>query len=43
MAISQRDYPVIMGGILIGTFIFIIVNILMDIFYVAADPRIEMK
>ncbi|MCD6460918.1 ABC transporter permease [bacterium] len=43
MAISQRDYPVIMGGVLMGTLIFIAVNILMDIFYVVADPRIELK
>ncbi|MDX9703107.1 MAG: ABC transporter permease [Candidatus Auribacterota bacterium] len=42
-AISQRDYPVIMGGVLLGTVIFIVVNIVMDFLYTLADPRIELK
>ncbi|RJP56480.1 MAG: ABC transporter permease [Candidatus Auribacter fodinae] len=42
-AIYQRDYPLIMGGILIGTFIFIMVNIIMDIVYAFIDPRIELR
>ncbi len=43
MAINQRDYPVIMGGILLGTTIFITVNIIIDFLYVLFDPRIELK
>lgn len=42
-AIYQRDYPVIMAGILLGTIIFIVINLLMDFCYRAADPRIELK
>jgi len=42
-AIGQRDYPVIMGGILLGTVVFILVNILMDFLYSVSDPRIEFK
>lgn len=43
VAIGERDYPVIMGGIIMGTFIFIMVNILMDFCYSLIDPRIELK
>ncbi len=43
LAITQRDYPVIMGGVLLGTVIFIVVNIVMDFLYVLVDPRIELK
>lgn len=43
LAISQRDYPVIMGGVLLGTIIFIMVNIVMDFLYVLVDPRIELR
>lgn len=43
MAINQRDYPVIMGGILLGTIIFIGVNIWIDFLYTLFDPRIELK
>jgi ABC-type dipeptide/oligopeptide/nickel transport system permease component len=42
-SIGQRDYPVIMGGILMGTVIFIMVNIIMDFCYAWVDPRIELK
>jgi peptide/nickel transport system permease protein len=41
-AITQRDYPVILGvTIIAGTFV-IIVNILVDVLYVIVDPRISL-
>jgi peptide/nickel transport system permease protein len=41
-AITQRDYPVILGvTIIAGTFV-ILVNILVDVLYVIVDPRISL-
>jgi peptide/nickel transport system permease protein len=42
-AISSRDYPVIQSGILVIAFIFVIINLLVDILYAAIDPRISYK
>lgn len=39
--IIKRDYPVIMGTILIGTIVFILINMLVDISYHALDPRVR--
>jgi ABC-type dipeptide/oligopeptide/nickel transport system permease component len=40
--IIKRDYPVIMGCLLIGTIIFISVNLLVDIIYHFIDPRVRL-
>jgi peptide/nickel transport system permease protein len=40
-AIWRRDYPVIMGTVLIFSFTFILANLLVDIFYTVLDPRIR--
>lgn len=40
-AISQRDYPIIQGGVLFVAFIFVMVNLLVDISYAFIDPRIQ--
>lgn len=40
-AISYRDYPVIQSGILVVAFIFVIINLLVDILYTYIDPRIK--
>jgi peptide/nickel transport system permease protein len=40
-AIMKRDYPVVMGTILLGTVIFITINLLVDISYNALDPRVK--
>lgn len=42
-AISSRDYPVIQTGILIIAFIFVFINLLVDLLYAAVDPRINYK
>jgi peptide/nickel transport system permease protein len=39
--ISFRDYPVVQSGILLVAFIFVIVNLMVDIIYTFIDPRIE--
>jgi len=40
-AIFNRDYPVLQGGILFLAFVFVIVNLLVDISYAVINPRIR--
>ena len=40
-AISQRDYAVVQGVALFIALIFVVVNLLIDVIYVAIDPRIS--
>jgi peptide/nickel transport system permease protein len=40
-AILARDYPVIQGALLIFSFTCVIVNLVVDLIYVALDPRIR--
>jgi peptide/nickel transport system permease protein len=40
-AIGQRDYPVIQGVVLLMSFIYILVNLVVDLSYVIFDPRIR--
>ncbi|MCM3707933.1 ABC transporter permease [Cytobacillus firmus] len=40
-AINYRDYPVIQSGILIIAFIFVMINLVVDLLYAAIDPRIK--
>ncbi|BAT59478.1 glutathione transport system permease protein GsiC [Variibacter gotjawalensis] len=40
-AILRRDYPVIQGVVLFFSFIYVIVNLLIDIAYTFLDPRIR--
>ncbi|MEO5361835.1 MAG: ABC transporter permease [Nitrospirota bacterium] len=40
--ILKRDYPVILGCIITGTFIFIVVNALVDLSYQLVDPRVRI-
>jgi peptide/nickel transport system permease protein len=40
-AIFNRDYPVLQGGILFLAFVFVIVNLLVDISYAIINPRIR--
>lgn len=42
-SIQRRDYPVIQAGILLTSFVFVFVNILIDLVYVYLDPRIRLK
>jgi ABC-type dipeptide/oligopeptide/nickel transport system permease component len=42
LAITQRDYPVVLGGVLILVLVFIAVNLLVDISYAFLDPRIRL-
>jgi len=40
-AILQRDYPVIQGVILMFSFVYVIINLLVDLLYTLFDPRIR--
>ncbi len=40
-AISQRDFPIIQGGVLMMAIIFTLVNLLVDISYALVNPRIR--
>lgn len=40
-AIASRDYPIIQGGVLLVAFVFVIVNLLVDLSYSFIDPRIK--
>jgi peptide/nickel transport system permease protein len=42
-AILQRDTPVIMGILLLGAFVYLIVNLLTDLLYAVLDPRIRFS
>lgn len=40
--IMKRDYPVIMGCIIVGTLIFVLINLLVDVMYYYLDPRVRV-
>ena len=42
-AISRRDYPVIMGTVLVFSVVFVLANLLVDILYTFIDPRIHYE
>ncbi|HTJ58680.1 MAG TPA: ABC transporter permease [Devosiaceae bacterium] len=41
-AITQRDYPLVEGAVLFIALNFLVVNLLVDLAYVALDPRIRL-
>jgi len=41
-ALEMSDFPVVMGSILFITFIFVVINILVDFLYVWIDPRVKL-
>ncbi len=40
-AISQRDWPIVMGGVTIIVIVVMIINLLVDVSYAFLDPRIR--
>ncbi|RPI36635.1 MAG: ABC transporter permease [Nitrospiraceae bacterium] len=40
--IMKRDYPVIMGCIIMSTLIFVLINLLVDVMYLYLDPRVRV-
>lgn len=41
LAVGQRDWPIVMGGVIIVVIIVMIINLLVDLSYAALDPRIK--
>lgn len=41
-ALEMSDFPVVMGSILFIALIFVVINILVDILYAFADPRVKL-
>lgn len=41
LAIGQRDWPVVIGGVVVIVFLVMIINLLVDISYAFLDPRIR--
>jgi ABC-type dipeptide/oligopeptide/nickel transport system permease component len=41
-AILKRDYPVVMGTIIVGTAVFVLINLLVDVIYHYLDPRVRL-
>ena len=41
-ALEKLDFPVVMGSVLITSFLFVLVGILADLLYGIADPRIRL-
>jgi peptide/nickel transport system permease protein len=41
--ILHRDYPVIQGGLLVTSVVFVALNILVDVCYVCLDPRVRYQ
>jgi peptide/nickel transport system permease protein len=42
-AIRQRDFPILQGGILFVSFVFVLVNLLVDVSYALINPRIRVS
>ena len=42
-AILARDLPVVAGGVLFATFVFVFANLVVDIGYAVVDPRIRYE
>ncbi|HLW60368.1 MAG TPA: ABC transporter permease [bacterium] len=42
-AISQRDYPVVQGVVLIIALLFVLTNIVVDLLYAYVDPRVRYE
>jgi peptide/nickel transport system permease protein len=40
-ALNQLDIPVVMGSVIVIAFLFIIINIVVDLIYIYLDPRIK--
>lgn len=42
-AIAERDYPVIQAGVVVFAFFVVLINLIIDLAYIAIDPRIRVK
>lgn len=40
-AVNARDYPLVLGSVLVIALVFVLLNLLVDVLYVTLDPRIR--
>ncbi|MCL5964290.1 MAG: ABC transporter permease, partial [Deinococcus sp.] len=43
MGITNRDYPVVQGGVVFIAVVFVLVNLIVDLLYARLDPRIQYR
>lgn len=43
IALLQRDLPVIQGVVIISCFVFVLINLIVDLLYILFDPRIRYE
>lgn len=41
--IATRDYPIVIGGVLLIAIAFSLVNLIVDVLYTIIDPRIKTQ
>jgi ABC-type dipeptide/oligopeptide/nickel transport system permease component len=41
LAIEERDFPVVQGVVLLAGFVFVVINLIIDLLYPLVDPRIR--
>jgi ABC-type dipeptide/oligopeptide/nickel transport system permease component len=41
-AVENLDFPVVMGATLFIAFLFVLINILVDVLYAVIDPRVKL-
>jgi peptide/nickel transport system permease protein len=42
-AIENQDMPVVMGGVIVISAAFVLINIVVDLLYAWIDPRVRMS
>ncbi|WP_449276783.1 ABC transporter permease [Leucobacter sp. GX24907] len=42
-AVSQRDFAVVQAGLLVVAFLFVVVNVVVDLLYSIIDPRVKLS
>jgi peptide/nickel transport system permease protein len=41
-SIARRDYPVIQGAVVVIAMTYVLVNLVVDLLYLYADPRVRL-
>ena len=42
-AIDRRDYPVLMGFIMLFALVYVLINLIVDVSYTIIDPRVRVR
>lgn len=42
-SVSQRDYPVVVAGVLVISLVFVAINFIVDLLYAFLDPRVRLS